>query len=252
MTEHTMGTREKWAAARGRTTVILFAAALVAWALTVERMRGMDAGPGTDLGGLGFFLGIWVTMTAAMMLPSAVPAATRVARLAQHLPTALFVAGYLAVWTVFGLAAYGLFRLVTSFDTGWLAWDERGPYVAGGLLLAAGIYELTPLKQLSLRRCRDPEQPEGAFRGGLVYGVDCVGCSGGLMVALFALGVMSLVWMAVVAAAIFAEKILPQGPRLSRVVAVALVVLGIWVALAPGSVPGLTEPDGSPSMQMEP
>ncbi len=235
-----------------RTTVVLFVAALVAWALTVQRMRGMDAGPGTDLGGLGWFLGIWVTMTAAMMLPSAVPAAVRVARLAQHLPTGMFVAGYLAVWTAFGLAAYGLFRLVTSFDASWLAWDERGPYVAGGLIVAAGMYELTPLKQKSLHRCRDPQHAEGAFRGGLAYGLDCVGCSGGLMVALFALGVMSLVWMAVVAVAIFAEKILPQGLRLSRVFALALVVLGIWVALAPASVPGLTEPGGSPSMQMQP
>jgi predicted metal-binding membrane protein len=212
----------------------------------------MDAGPGTDLGGLGWFLGVWVTMTAAMMLPSAAPAALRLARLARRVPTVLFVAGYLAVWTVYGLVAYGLFRLVTSFDTGWLAWDASGPYVAGGVIVAVGFYELTPLKQLSLGHCRSREHPTSAFRSGLAHGFDCVGCSGGLMIVLFVLGVMSLLWMALVAAVILAEKVLPQGPRLSRVFAVVLVALGIWVGASPGSVPGLTEPDGSPSMEMTP
>jgi predicted metal-binding membrane protein len=234
---------------RHRATVLLLAAAAVAWVITYERMIGMDDGPGTHLGGLVWYLGIWVTMTAAMMLPSAAPVAERVARL---LPTLGFAAGYLAVWTAFGLAVYGVFRLVTSLESGWFAWDEAGPYVAGGALVAAGLYELTPLKQRCLRRCRHPEHEEGVLRSGLIHGVDCVGSSGGLMVALFALGVMSLFWMAVVAVAIFAEKVLPRGVALSRVVAVALVVLGIWVAASPGSVPGLTEPGGgSPSMEMD-
>jgi predicted metal-binding membrane protein len=235
-------------AERGRTAVLLLGAAAVAWAVTVERMHGMDEGPGTNLGGLGWYLGIWVTMTAAMMLPSVLP---QVVRLARRVAPLLFTAGYLAVWTAFGLAAYGVFRLVTSFDTDWLAWDRAGPYVAGGLILAAGAYELTPLKQRSLRRCRGPQHSGQAFGSGVAHGLDCVGCSGGLMVVLFALGVMSLFWMAVVAAAIFAEKVLPQGFRLSRPVAVALVVLGIWVATSPASVPALTEPGGSPAMEME-
>ena len=239
-------------ASQGRTAILLlFGAAAVAWAVTVERMRGMDEGPGTHLGGLGWYLGIWVTMMAAMMLPSAAPAAVHVARLARRLPTVLFAAGYLLVWAGFGLAAYGLFRLVTSFDSGWAAWDEGGPYLAGGLIVAAGIYELTPLKQLCLRRCRLPQPDRDAFRSGLRYGVDCVGCSGGLMVVLFALGVMSLVWMVVIAGVIFAEKVLPYGLRLSRVFAIALIAFGIWVAFSPSSVPGLTEPDQAPSMRMK-
>jgi predicted metal-binding membrane protein len=238
--------------ARTQTTVLLVIAAVAAWMLTVARMWGMDAGPGTDLGGLGSFLGIWVTMTAAMMLPSAAPAAAHVARLARRFPTFLFVAGYLAVWTAYGLAAYGAFRLLTSLDTGWLAWDANGPYVVGFVLVAVGLYELTPVKQLSLRRCRSPEQPTSAFGSGLAHGVDCVGCSGGLMIALFVLGVMSLLWMALVAAVIFVEKVLPHGPRLSHVFAVAFVAFGIWVAASPGSVPGLVEPGGSPAMEMTP
>ena len=242
MTEHLM--------ARTRTTIALIAGAVAAWAVTVHRMRGMDAGPGTDLGGLGWYLGIWVTMTAAMMLPSAAPAAQHVARLDRHAPTLLFTAAYLAVWTGYGLLAYGVFRLVTSFDIGWLAWNRGGPYAAGVVIVAAGLYEVTPLKRLSLRRCRSTPHGGNALRSGLAHGVDCVSCSGALMAVLFAMGAMSLLWMAVVAVAIFAEKVLPGGPRVALVFAVALVALGIWVAVAPARVPGLTEPSRSPSMEM--
>jgi predicted metal-binding membrane protein len=261
VTEHRAGTREERGvtlvtvlATPSRTTILLLGGAVAAWAVTVARMRGMDAGPGTDLGGLGWYLGVWVTMMAAMMLPSAAPAARQVARLARRLPTVLFAAGYLAVWTGYGLVAYGVFRLVSSMDVGWLAWDEGGPYVAGGVILAAGIYELTPLKRRSVRRCRSARHPGNAFRSGLAHGLDCLGCSAGLMAVLFVLGVMSILWMAVIAVAIFAEKVLPHGPRLAPVFAVALVSLGIWLAVSPGSVPGLTEPGGggapAPSMEM--
>ncbi len=214
----------------------------------------MDEGPGTHLGGLGWYLGIWVTMMAAMMLPSAAPAAQLVARAARGLPaTVLFAAGYLAVWTAFGLVAYGLFRLVTSFDLGWLAWDQDGPYVAGGVIVAAGLYELTPLKELMLQQCRRPHDAgeRSALSAGLVNGLYCVGCCLGLMAVLFAVGVMSIFWMVVVAAVIFAEKVLPIGLRLSRIVGVALVALGLWLALSPSSVPMLTEPDEAPAMHME-
>jgi predicted metal-binding membrane protein len=235
---------------RSRTTIVLLAGAVAAWAVTVERMRGMDAGPGTDLGGLGWYLGVWITMTAAMMLPSTVPAARCIAR-RSNLPTLLFGAGSLAVWTAYGLLAYGVFRLVTSFDTGWLGWGRYGPYAAGAAIVAAGLYELTPLKSASLRRCRNA-RTANALPSGLVHGLDCVGCSGALMAVLLVLGAMSLFWMAVVAIAIFAEKVVPSGQRIAPVVALAVVVLGTWVAVSPASVPGLTEPAGSPAMQMEP
>jgi predicted metal-binding membrane protein len=237
-------------ATRTRTAILLVAGAAVAWAVTVQQMRGMDAGPGTDLGGLGWYLGIWVTMTAAMMLPSAIPAAGHVARRARRNAPMLFVGGYLTVWTVYGLAAYGLYRFLSSLDTRWLAWDERGPCVAGAVIVAAGIYELTPLKRRSLRRCRSGRQPENPLRSGLAHGVDCVGCSGGLMAVLFVLGVMSLFWMAIVAGVILAEKVVPHGRRLAPVLAVALAVLGIWIAASPGTAPGLTQPPASPAMGM--
>ena len=247
---------------------LVLGGALVAWIITVQRMRGMDAGPGTDLGGLGWYVGIWVTMMAAMMLPSAAPMVLLYARVSRErarrgqaafVPTWIFVAGYLAAWTAYGLVAYGIYRAVVAAGTGWLAWDRAGPYVAGGALIGAGVYQLTPLKDVCLRHCRSPlhfllqgwrEGRTGAVRMGLEHGAFCVGCCWGLMVALFALGVMSLAWMAIVAGVILVEKLAPQGERLSRVFAVALVALGIWVAVAPGSVPGLTRPDKAPAMKM--
>jgi predicted metal-binding membrane protein len=190
-------------------------------------------------------------MTAAMMLPSAVPTAGQVARVARRSPTVLFAAGYLTVWTVYGLAAYGLYRLVTSFDANWLAWNEGGPWVAGAVIIAAGVYEVTSLKRRSLHRCRSARHPESPLRSGLAHGLDCVGCSAALMAVLFVLGVMSLFWMGLVALAIFAEKVVPHGARLTAPLAVALVALGIWVGMSPGSVPGLTQPGGgSPAMEM--
>jgi predicted metal-binding membrane protein len=224
---------------------LLLGAAVVAWAVTAERMRGMDAGPGTDLGALGWWLGVWVTMTVAMMLPSTAPAARHVARLARRIPTLLFVVGYLAVWTAYGIVAYGIFRLVSALGLDLLAWDESGRYLAGGVVIAAGLYELTRLKRRGLRRCRTPLRSAGTSRSGFAHGLDCVACSGGLMTVLFVLGVMSVFWMAVAAAVIFAEKVLPRGPQVSRAFAVALVVLGVWVAVAPASVPELTQPGTS-------
>src|SRR5262249_6224294 len=142
---------------------------------------------------------------------------------------------------------------------GFLSWHEQGPIVAGTAIAAAGLYQLTPLKRVCLRHCRTPlhfvmhgwrEGHAGALRMGGEHGAYCVGCCWGLMVILFALGVMSLLWMAVVAAVVFAEKLLPVGERLSRVLALAFVALGIWVAVAPGSVPGLTRPGSAPKMMM--
>jgi predicted metal-binding membrane protein len=256
---------------------LLLTAALVAWIITVDRMRGMDAGPGTDLGGLGWYIGIWVTMMAAMMLPSAAPMVLFYARIAQEkakrgqafAPTWVFVSGYLVAWTAYGLVAYGIYRAIRSVEDGAFAWDGAGPYVAGAALAVAGLYELTPLKNVCLRHCRSPLhfvmhgfRPGwfGAFRMGAEHGAYCVGCCWGLMLALFAVGVMSLLWMAVVAGVIVAQKMLPL-PQvyLTRGLAAVFVAAGIWVAAAPASVPGLVQPDSDAAelarmrmMNMEP
>src|SRR5258708_3613933 len=115
-------------------------------------MRGMDAGPGTGLGRLGWFIGVWVTMMAAMMLPSAAPMALLFARSSggRAAPLVSFLAGYLTAWTGYGLAAYGLYRGISALDLGFLDWNRGGPYVAGGAVAAAGVFELTALKAICL------------------------------------------------------------------------------------------------------
>jgi predicted metal-binding membrane protein len=245
--------------------LLLFAA--IAWAMTDDRMGGMDAGPGTDLGGLSFWVTAWVVMMAAMMFPSIAPMVVMYARIEegrreQGRPrevgaTALFVGGYLLTWTAAGLIGYAIIEGARALDIGFLGWDSGGPYVAGAVIVAAGLYQLTPLKEVCLRHCRSPMMflltrwrpgRGGALRMGMEHGSWCVGCCWGLMAALFAVGVMSIGWMVMVAALIAIEKLLPWKAVANRGIAVLLVVLGIGVAFFAADVPGLTLPD-SPEAQ---
>ena len=243
---------------------LLVALAAVAWVSANERMAGMDAGPGTDPGTLGFFLGVWVVMMAAMMFPSIAPMVVMQVRIqerrrarGQPVPigaTALFLTGYLLAWTAAGLMGYALFELGRAITGDVFSWDNAGRYLAGGVVLWAAVYQLTPLKDVCLRHCRSPFaflmrhwRPGrlGGLRMGVVHGGWCVGCCWALMAALFAFGVMSLGWMAFIAALIAAEKLLPWRALANRGIAVLLVVLGLAVAVAAEDVPGLTRP-GSP------
>jgi predicted metal-binding membrane protein len=242
--------------------------AAIAWAMTGDRMSGMDAGPGTDLGGLGFWVTAWVVMMAAMMFPSIAPMVVMQARIEEGKrrhgqateagTTALFVSGYLVTWTAAGLIGYAIFEIGKSLSPGFLSWDSSGPYIAGGVIVVAAIYQLTPLKDACLRRCRSPMmflltawRPGriGALKMGLEHGAWCVGCCWGLMAALFALGVMSIGWMVLVAALIATEKLLPWRAVANRSVAIVLLVLGVVVALAPEHVPGLTLPNAPEAAQ---
>jgi predicted metal-binding membrane protein len=194
------------------------------WVLSVQRMEGMDMGAETDLGSFPFFIGTWIPMMAAMMLPAAVPAVAAFIR-ADRGPLAapLFVGAYIAVWAVVGVAVYALY--------------QRHDYrAAGALTIAAGLYELTPLKRGCRQRCRE------SVRSGLEFGFYCVGSSIGLMVILLALGVMSVTWMAVIAGIVFAQKVLPQRASVDALVALGLIGLGMLVAVIPSSVPGLVGP----------
>ena len=245
----------------------LLVLAAVAWAITGDRMTGMDAGPGTDLGGLGFWVTAWVVMMAAMMFPSIAPMVVMHARIedgkrrkgrsTEAGTTALFVCGYLLTWTAAGLIAYAIFEIGRSLSLDFLSWDRAGPYVAGGVIVAAANYQLTPLKDACLRRCRNPMmflltawRPGriGALRMGVEHGAWCVGCCWALMAALFALGVMSIGWMVLIAALIAMEKLLPWKTLANRGIALLLVVLGLGVAFIADDVPGLTLPD-SPEAQ---
>lgn len=240
---------------------VLLVLAGVAWLVTNDRMGAMAPMPAMDLGGLGFYLSVWVVMMAAMMFPSIAPTVLMYDRLreghrargrgAAPDATALFVAGYLCVWTAAGLAAYALFDLVRSLDLAFLAWEERGRHVTGVVIAAAAVYQMTPLKQACLIKCRSPMMflaerwrhgRTGALELGLRHGAWCLGCCWALMAALFAVGVMSLGWMALIAAFIAGEKLLPWPAAARRTVAVLLLALGLGVALAPAAVPGFTEP----------
>jgi predicted metal-binding membrane protein len=244
---------------------LLLALAVGAWLVTDRRMEGMDGGPGTDLGGLGFYVTTWVVMMAAMMFPSIWPTVGVYANVRRQRreagATALFVAGYLIVWTAAGLVAYALFGVVRSLSIDALSWDRGGQFLTGGVLLLAAAYELTPVKQRCLDRCRDSlgfvrenwrDGRAGALRMGIAHGTWCLGCCWALMAVLFALGVMSVGWMVVVAALIAVEKLAPWDSVATAGVAIVLVALGIAVVAAPGDVPGLTVP-GSPddAMSME-
>jgi predicted metal-binding membrane protein len=247
---------------------LLIAGAVIAWAVTDDRMNGMDAGPGTELGGLGWFIGIWVVMMAAMMFPSIAPMVLMYARVQEGRrdrdksaptgATTMFVAGYLVSWAAAGAFGYAVFATFDSLDIGFLAWDEAGQYIAGGVILAAAIYQLTPLKDACLTKCRSPFmfilnswKPGriGALRMGIEHGAWCVGCCWALMAALFALGVMSIGWMALIAAFIATEKLLPWKAVANRGIAVILLVLGLAVAFAPEDVPGLVLPNSPEAAQ---
>jgi predicted metal-binding membrane protein len=242
---------------------LLLALAIVAWLVTNDRMGGMEAMPGMGLGGLGFYVTVWVVMMAAMMFPSVAPTVLMYDRLreghrsrgkgAARDATALFVAGYLVVWTLAGLAAYGLFELVRDWDPAFMAWDEAGRYVAGGVIVLAAVYQVTPAKQACLTKCRSPmmflaerwrDGRLGGLELGMRHGAWCLGCCWALMAALFAVGVMSLGWMALIALFIAGEKLLPWPAAARGVVAVLLLVLGLGIAFAPADVPGFAEPDG--------
>jgi predicted metal-binding membrane protein len=239
--------------------LLLFALAAIAWWSTAHRMAGMDAGPGTDLGALGWFLGVWVVMMAAMMFPSLAPTVALYARMTrQRGPSRplLFASGYLLVWGAAGLGAYGLFALGRSVFGSDLAWHSGGRWVAAGVLTVAALYELTPLKDACLAKCRSPLGfLLGTWRDGRLGGLEmgsrhagwCVGCCWGLMAALFALGVMSVAWMAFVAALIALEKTVPWRRTVTWATAAVLLALAIGVLAAPNDVPGLVVPSGSHS-----
>ncbi len=198
--------------------------AAASWALTIRQMSGMDMGVATRLGSFAFFAGLWVLMMAAMMLPGAVPAVLRGAHASGSVRAVpLFLGSYLAVWALVGVVVYALYR-------------PHGTVAAGVIAIAAGIYELTPLKQHFRQRCHE------SFRSGFGFGAYCVGSSIGLMLMLVALGVMSLTWMSVIAILVVGQKLLPARAVIDVPLGLAIVGLGGLIVIAPSAVPGLTPP----------
>ena len=252
------GLAPAFAAVRARMGLValLFALAVLAWWLTADRMAGMDEGPGTELGTLGWFAGIWIVMMAAMMFPSVAPTValySRMTRSTSVVAPLVFTAGYVLTWAAAGVAAYAVSDVGDALLGSWLGWDEGGRWLAGGILIVAAVYELTPVKDVCLSKCRSPlgfligawrPGASGALQMGVRHGGWCVGCCWALMASLFALGVMSLGWMAFVAALIAGEKTLPWGRAVTYGTAALLAVLGVLLIVAPDALPGLTIPGG--------
>jgi predicted metal-binding membrane protein len=263
------GPAAAFAAARTRLGLIalLFGLAGIGWWWTVDRMRGMDNGPWTNLGGAGWFLGVWIVMMAAMMFPSVSPTIalySRMARARSAVAPVLFALGYLVTWAAAGTLAFAVAFVGGRTAGDVLAWDRGGRWVAAATLLAAAAYELTPLKDVCLGKCRSPlglllgswrDGWSGAVRMGLRNGAWCVGCCWALMASFFALGIMSVVWMAIVAGLIAIEKTLPWRRVATYGTAAVLLALGVFLLAVPDALPGLTIPGTgmmSPTNQMAP
>jgi predicted metal-binding membrane protein len=252
-------------AARARLGLIalLFVLAAVGWWWTARQMQDMDGGPWTELGTLAWFLGVWLVMMAAMMFPSVAPTVALYSKLknSRRLGAPLvFTAGYLLVWSAVGLAAFALALVGGELFGDVLAWDRTGRWIAGGTLLVAAMYELTPLKDVCLGKCRSPlgfllgswrDGLSGALKMGSRHGAWCVGCCWALMASLFALGVMSIVWMALVAGLIAFEKLIPSRRLATYGTACVLVTLGVLMLVAPDVIPHLTIPGDGPMSQMD-
>jgi predicted metal-binding membrane protein len=200
------------------------------------------------------FFAMWVAMMVAMMFPAAAPMILLFDRIERgkrdagrsYVPTAYFVGAYLAVWTAFGAVAFafavGVDRLAA--DTDWIAGNWAR--LAGLLFIAAGLYQLTPLKDLCLSKCRSPMSflmtswrngKVGAIQMGLLHGGYCLGCCWLLFVILVPLGIMNVAAMIVIAVLVLGEKCLPVGHRLARAAAVVLVVYGLVITALPGALP---------------
>jgi predicted metal-binding membrane protein len=257
------GVAPVYAAVRARLGLVaaLFVVAGLGWAWTAKQMQGMDGGPWTSLGSMGWFLGVWVVMMAAMMFPSVAPTVALYACLthAPRLRPWLFAAGYLFTWAAAGLVAYALGVTATTILGDALAWRDAGRGLAGATLMVAAIYELTSLKDVCLGNCRRPflvllgswrDGGSGAVRMGARNAAWCVGCCWALMASLFALGVMSLWWMALVAGTIAVEKTVPWPQRMVTYAASAvLLALGILVLAFPDALPALTITGNTMPMQ---
>jgi predicted metal-binding membrane protein len=236
-------------------TIAVVVLSLSAWLGVLVLMGGMDEGPGTPLHDLPVFLVGWVVMLTAMMLPSelnyigafaAVLKTRHRASVARPLIMASFVAGYGVAWVAYGLAAYHLDAVLHAVSPEIIARNRGGPFLAGLVLIIAGLYQVSSLKRVCLTGCRTPlaffarywrEGEFGAVVMGVRHGLVCVGCCWALMAVMFAMDAMSLTWMALLTLFMFAEKVLPKGQTLAIPIACFLSAMGIWIAVSPETAP---------------
>jgi len=237
---------------------LLLALATAAWALLVWQGTGVDMDMAMDTPTMGLraplFLAIWVTIMVAMMFPTAAPMiltfhkvqAGKRQRGEAFVSTWIFVAAYLFVWALSGVAAYGAALGAEAFAARTDLSSDTAARIGGMVLVAAGLYQLTPLKDLCLAKCRTPltfimtswrDGAAGALRMGVLHGAYCLGCCWLLFVILFPLGIMNIAAMAVITLVIFGEKTLPWGRAVARGAAALLIVYGLAVVAAPQLLP---------------
>jgi predicted metal-binding membrane protein len=248
-------------AARQRTTIIvlLLLVAGAGWLVVGWQGARMESNERMLTMGMGFpaFLGIWSLMMAAMMLPAASPMVDAFVRVQSNRRAAgnayvspvIFVAGYLLVWCSTGIAAFVLARWLEDAAMKHMWLMDNGARLGGGLIAAAGIYQLSPLKRTCLGKCRTPmsfvatswrDGTLGAVRMGIEHGAFCLGCCWLLFAILFPLGIMNIAVMAAVTALILFEKVLPQGFRAAVLAGLALVAYGLLVVAMPDTLPSMT------------
>jgi predicted metal-binding membrane protein len=220
-------------------------------AVSADGMEGMAMGglsaAGWSFGGAVVFVGVWTVMMAAMMLPAAAPMvlifASAQARRehAGAVPTWLFIAGYLLVWSAVGAIVYLVVQIGLQASSHLGSPDRVTwvPLALGMTLVGAGLYQFTPLKQVCLRHCRSPlafvalhwrDGLLGAVRMGFWHGAYCLGCCWALFAVLVVAGIMSLAWMLLLTLVVFAEKVFPHGRRVSAAIGFALIAFGLIVA----------------------
>jgi len=230
----------------------LLACAAVAWLITFRQAGSMGMG-GLAMMTAGLFLVTWLVMMVAMMFPSVAPMTLAFASFTRsrgegYVPTAVFVLGYLAVWTAAGLVPLAVLQAV---DKIWMTPPSWLPRAGAAVIIVAGIYQFTPLKDACLRACRSPlgfimthnfgGGPAAAVRAGMSHGLYCLACCWALMAVLAVLGLMNIAWMAVIAAVFFVEKNVRRGELLPRVVGAVCIGAGLailaWpVYLAPAAM----------------
>lgn len=198
------------------------------------------------------YLLMWLIMIAAMMLPSVIPKVLSFAHDAKQPHTSwiapwFFVLGYFVAWSFYGLLSYIGYLLIEETQAISTVWVQYGSLITGITLIVVGLYQITPFKNNFLKNCRHAtqdkyfEKKEGIspLRVGIEHGLQCMGSCGGLMLTMFAIGMMNLGWMGILAVLTLLEKVLPQGEKLATWGGIVFMVLGLWIVFTPYSVPFL-------------
>ena len=209
-------------------------------------MGGMNMSATSSMSAAGFLVA-WLAMMVAMMFPAVAPVVTLYARASGQrrvAPLPFFVGGYLAVWMVLGVPAYVAWRALEVPLADGAEWAAR---LAGGCFVAAGVWQLTPLKEMCLRHCRSPmsfflrygrrlERPNGAARMGATHALFCVGCCWAMFALLVVVGTMNIGWMLLLTALIVTEKSFRHGERVAMVAGAGFVILGVVLLASPGTI----------------